>query len=385
VARRDQPTLGIIETDLPDHARTSEQTAGGPGDDRGFRTVVRRRQFTARVRSGLPACGAGALSAEWGTQKGEAGDPTPKIARSVPPRCGARAGNTARKLPAGRRAAPTGTSAPTTQRHPSGTGSAGNPAIRDSQDCPPESAVIPISSAEPSTPRWPTAAPTVDPRRSRRHFHSGRRQTARKPGSVPPPAGLTAFGSGDGHSSGTPVAGRLVRPTRAAARRSRPAPRDRSRVPAAPTWSCSRWGFPCRRRCRRRGALLPHRFTLAARPGKPVRARRCPFCGTVPGVAPAGRYPAPYLRGARTFLSPHDGGERPSGRLAPTDLAAGDDFVKGPCQTPVSNAGAKGPLDGLRPARARAARDQGVVAMPTAAANRVLTFPPKSGLTRWVV
>src|SRR5712671_2091274 len=26
------------------------------------------------------------------------------------------------------------------------------------------------------------------------------------------------------------------------------------------------------------------------------------FCGTFPGVAPAGRYPAPCLRGARTFL-----------------------------------------------------------------------------------
>jgi len=26
------------------------------------------------------------------------------------------------------------------------------------------------------------------------------------------------------------------------------------------------------------------------------------LCGTVPGVAPAGRYPAPYVDGARTFL-----------------------------------------------------------------------------------
>ena len=26
------------------------------------------------------------------------------------------------------------------------------------------------------------------------------------------------------------------------------------------------------------------------------------FCGTFPGVAPAGRYPAPFFRGARTFL-----------------------------------------------------------------------------------
>ena len=33
---------------------------------------------------------------------------------------------------------------------------------------------------------------------------------------------------------------------------------------AAPIWSCSRWGLPCRPRCRRRGALLPHPFTLAS-------------------------------------------------------------------------------------------------------------------------
>ena len=31
----------------------------------------------------------------------------------------------------------------------------------------------------------------------------------------------------------------------------------------APIWSCSRWGLPCRFRCRSRGGLLPHRFTLA--------------------------------------------------------------------------------------------------------------------------
>jgi len=39
---------------------------------------------------------------------------------------------------------------------------------------------------------------------------------------------------------------------------------------AVPIWSCSRWGLPCRRRYRRRGALLPHHFTLAA----PEGARR---------------------------------------------------------------------------------------------------------------
>ena len=29
------------------------------------------------------------------------------------------------------------------------------------------------------------------------------------------------------------------------------------------------------------------------------------LCGTFPGVAPAGRYPAPYVDGARTFLPGH--------------------------------------------------------------------------------
>ena len=38
--------------------------------------------------------------------------------------------------------------------------------------------------------------------------------------------------------------------------------RKRQRA-AVPTWSCSRWGLPCRLRHRRRGALLPPRFALA--------------------------------------------------------------------------------------------------------------------------
>jgi len=29
-----------------------------------------------------------------------------------------------------------------------------------------------------------------------------------------------------------------------------------------PIWPCSRWGLPCHARCRPRGALLPHHFTL---------------------------------------------------------------------------------------------------------------------------
>src|ERR1700721_1464500 len=42
---------------------------------------------------------------------------------------------------------------------------------------------------------------------------------------------------------------------------------------------------------------LPSRLTTL-RPA----IRRFAFCGAFPGVAPAGRYPAPYPYGARTFL-----------------------------------------------------------------------------------
>ena len=160
---------------------------------------------------------------------------------------------------------------------------------------------------------------------------SAKRQTACKPGSVPsatPPRGdlpgVTAI------PLGRPSPGASCdRPER-----RRGGPPDicgiAPAMPAAPTWSCSRGGFPCRRRCRRRGALLPHHFTLAARPGTPMRVWRCAFCGTVPGVAPAGRYPAPYLRGARTFLSPR-GAE--SGHPAVWHRRSGGPAAA--CQTPA--------------------------------------------------
>ena len=88
---------------------------------------------------------------------------------------------------------------------------------------------------------------------------------------------------------------------------------------AVPSWSCSRWGLPCRPRCRVRGGPLPHPFTLtrlhrpvlhlrrSARSGPlgtapPQEGGRFAFCGTFPGVTPAGCYPAPFIHGARTFL-----------------------------------------------------------------------------------
>src|SRR6187397_2784108 len=75
-----------------------------------------------------------------------------------------------------------------------------------------------------------------------------------------------------------------------------------SRV-AVPIRFCSRCGLPCRVRCRTRGALLPHLFTLTTPKPHRGEGERFVLCGTVPGVAPAGRYPAPYVDGARTFLS----------------------------------------------------------------------------------
>ena len=97
-------------------------------------------------------------------------------------------------------------------------------------------------------------------------------------------------------------------------RRGNP-PAERSRH-AAPIWFCSRWGLPCHHRFRRRGALLPHPFTLTRR--RLSFGGRFTFCGTFPGVAPAGRYPAPCLHGARTFLPRTQKGTkatiRPSGR-----------------------------------------------------------------------
>ena len=101
----------------------------------------------------------------------------------------------------------------------------------------------------------------------------------------------------DGHSSGTSVAGRLTQPTRAAgagnsAGAFRSAPPLFGLAPggvyhagpvAGPRWALTPPFHPCRAGAERRG-------------------RRFAFCGTFPGVAPAGRYPAPCLHGARTFL-----------------------------------------------------------------------------------
>jgi len=140
-----------------------------------------------------------------------------------------------------------------------------------------------------------------------------------KPGSVPPPPRRRR----DDHSSGPSVAGRFSRPTRAPGP-AKPRPPRGGRD--APIRSCSRRGLPCRPGHPVRGGLLPHPFTLALlrSPNSGRRALRSPkdeggrfaFCGAIPGVAPGGRYPPPFRRGARTFLPPAmTAKERPSGHL----------------------------------------------------------------------
>jgi len=85
--------------------------------------------------------------------------------------------------------------------------------------------------------------------------------------------------------------------------------------PAVPTWSCSRWGLPCRRRYRRRGALLPHPFTLAARRSElgGLLSVALSLGSPPPGVT---RHRASVEPGLSS-LGPLPGEERSSGRLAP--------------------------------------------------------------------
>src|SRR5690349_2677206 len=86
--------------------------------------------------------------------------------------------------------------------------------------------------------------------------------------------------------------------------------------------------------CRPYSVLLPVGFAMPPplpearwaltppfRPGR-TEARWTAFCGTFPGVASAGHYPAPSFRGARTFLAPAKAGPRPPGPLAEADIAS---------------------------------------------------------------
>jgi hypothetical protein len=109
----------------------------------------------------------------------------------------------------------------------------------------------------------------------------GNCQTACKPGSVPPNSAEMAIHLG----RPLPDASR-DRPERRC--EGPPGSTGKPALPAAPTWSCSRWGLPSRRRCRRRGALLPHHFTLASGSPESRPDRRCVSVALSLGSPPPG-------------------------------------------------------------------------------------------------
>ena len=82
-------------------------------------------------------------------------------------------------------------------------------------------------------------------------------QPACKPGSVWPGAAAPDVTT---IPLGRPSPGASSNQPERQGRRTGPAAPEAPRI--APIRSCSRRGLPCRRRCRRRGALLPHPFTL---------------------------------------------------------------------------------------------------------------------------
>ena len=86
---------------------------------------------------------------------------------------------------------------------------------------------------------------------------------------------------------------------------------------AAPIRSCSRWGLPCRRRCRKRGALLPHRFTLACR-----RVRLPGRAGGLFSVALSLGSPPPAVSRHRSFVEPGLSSTTPGAVLAGGSVAA---------------------------------------------------------------
>ncbi len=144
-------------------------------------------------------------------------------------------------------------------------------------------------------------------------------QPACKPGSVGHRTRLATRAIRDGHSSGAALARDILQPTRTASLTSLPR-----------LLSLARTG----RVCRPYSVLLPVGFTMPVPLPEPRCALTAPFhpcrakaplrgeggrfvlCGTFPGVAPAGCYPAPYVNGARTFLSERPFGACRSGRPA---------------------------------------------------------------------
>jgi hypothetical protein len=172
------------------------------------------------------------------------------------------------------------------------------------------------------------------------------------------------LGGGDGHSSGTPVAERLVRPTRAAARR----PARHRRI--AP------WCLPLLL-----GLAPGGVFPAAAVTGSAVRSYRTvsPLpparhagdgLGGVLSVALSLGSPPPGVTRHRTSVEPGLSSPRPGARSGHPAVWRLQIWAALPLLSKVTAAQHRG---------------QGLVEIPTAAANSFLTLPANSGLTRRVV
>ena len=97
---------------------------------------------------------------------------------------------------------------------------------------------------------------------------------------------------------------------------------------AAPIRSCSRWGLPCHRHRWRRGALLPHPFTLALRATAAAAAMRGSLAGGAvcslwhfPWGRPRRGLPGTVFPWSPDFPPAPDGGGRPSVRLIPPPVS----------------------------------------------------------------
>src|SRR6266540_7130349 len=137
----------------------------------------------------------------------------------------------------------------------------------------------------------------------------------------------------DGHSSGTMFAHGLEQPTRTASLTSPCGVIAFANGPALPSLFGFAPGVVCHAVSVAGYAVRSYRtFSPLLLPSLSGGRERFILCGTFPGVTPAGRYPAPYVDGARTFL-PRSLSTIAGAAVRPTDvirMGAGGRGVKPP-------------------------------------------------------
>ncbi len=207
-----------------------------------------------------------------------------------------------------------------------------------------------------------------------RSGEKARRQTARKPGSVPLPAPSRVSGAVTAIPLGRPLPDvSCDRPER---RREGP-PGAAGSLPGGIDPRCLPLllglapGGVFHAAAVAGGAVRSYRTVSPLPPARQAgTGSAVSFLWHYPWGRPRRGLPGTVPPWSPDFPLPAEGGERPSGRLAPTRFGRGRGFVKGD--------------DGFAN-RASRRTPQGLAVTPTEAANSVLTFPANSGLTRLVV